>query len=83
MYLYQTKNFTIKYLKEALKNYIFTRASDVVFSNNLVSRKSIEGYLFTLFRGLIDWQSTKQKLVTKSSIEVKLLALLHAATELI
>ena len=37
-----------------LKNYIFAKASNAVFSNNLVNRKSIEGYLFTLFRGLIN-----------------------------
>jgi len=28
-------------------------------NTNLVSRKSIEGYLFTLFRGLINWRSIK------------------------
>ena len=57
--------------------------SDVAFSDNLISKKSTEGYLFTLFRGLIDWRLIKQKSVTKLSMEVELLALLHAATELI
>ena len=55
----------------------------MLFKNNLVSKKSIKGYLFTLFRGLINWQLTKQKSVTKLSTEVELLALLHAATKLI
>jgi hypothetical protein len=55
----------------------------VSFSNNLVTKKSIEGYLFTLFRGLVNWQSIKQKSVTKLSIEVEFLVLSHAATELI
>ena len=82
-YLYQIKNLAIKYLKETLKNYIFIRASNAAFSNNLVNRKNIKGYLFTLFRGLINWQLTKQKSVTKSSTEAKLLALLHTATKLI
>ena len=59
VYLYQTKTLAIKYLEETLKNYIFTRASNIAFSDNLVTRRSIEGYLFTLFRGLIDWQLTK------------------------
>jgi len=40
-------------------NQIFARASNAAFGNNLVSRKSIEGYLFTLFRGPINWQSIK------------------------
>ena len=57
--------------------------SDVAFNNNLVTKKSTKGYLFTLFRGLIDWQLTKQKSVTKLSIEVELLALLYTATKLI
>jgi len=64
-------------------NQIFARASNILFGNNLVSRKSIKGYLFTLFRGLINWRSIKQKLVIKLSIKVKLLALSHAATKLI
>ena len=64
-------------------NYIFIRASNAVFGDDLVTRKSIEGYLFTLFRGPINWQLTKQKSVTKSSTEVELLALSHAAIKLI
>jgi len=64
-------------------NQIFVRASDILFSDDLVSRKSIEGYLFTLFRGPINWRSIKQKLVIKLSMEVELLALSHIATELI
>jgi len=58
-YLNQTKTLIIKNLKENIINQIFVRASDALFSNNLVSRKSAEGYLFTLFRGLINWQSIK------------------------
>ena len=58
-YLYQTKTLAIKYLEETLKNYIFIRASDAAFSDNLVTKRSTEGYLFTLFRGLIDWRLIK------------------------
>jgi len=80
-YLYQIKTLAIEYLNENVKNYIFAKASNAAFENNSVSRKSTEGYLFTLYGGPIDWQSTKQKSVTKLSTEAKLLALLHAATE--
>ena len=80
-YLYQTKTLTIEYLKENVMNQIFARASDASFGDDLVSRKSIEGYLFTLFGGPIDWRSMKQKSVTKSSTEVELLALSYVATE--
>jgi len=82
-YLYQIKTLVIKYLTENIKNYIFVKANDAAFKDNSVSRKSTEGYLFTLYGGPIDWQLTKQKLVTKLSMEAELLALLHAATELI
>src|SRR6266571_8509541 len=81
-YLYQTKTRAIEYSKKDIKNYIFIRASNTAFSDNLVSRKSTKGYLFTLYGGLINWQLIKQKLVTKLSIEVELLALLYAATKL-
>jgi NADPH-dependent 7-cyano-7-deazaguanine reductase QueF-like protein len=56
----------------------------VLFSNNLVTKKSTEGYLFTLFKKkLVNWQSIKQKLMTKLSIKVEFLALSHAAIKLI
>ena len=80
-YLYQTKTLAIKYSEKDIKNYIFARVSNAVFSDNLVSRKSTKGYLFTLYRGPIDWQLIKQKSVTKSSTEAELLALSHAATK--
>jgi len=57
--------------------------SDAVFRDNLISRRSTEGYLFTLFGGLINWRSIKQMLVIKLSTEAKLMALLYVGTELI
>ena len=80
-YLYQIKTLAIEYSTKNIKNYIFARASNAAFGDNSVSRKSTEGYLFTLYKRPIDWQSTKQKSVTKLSMEAELLALLHAATE--
>ena len=35
-------------------NYIFIKVSNVLFKDNLVSKKNTKGYLFTLFRGLIN-----------------------------
>ena len=41
-------------------------ASDIVFRDNLISRHSMEGYLFTLFGEIIiNWHSIKQILVIK------------------
>ena len=36
-------------------NHIFVRASDAAFSDDPVTKKNTKGYLFTLFRGPIDW----------------------------
>ena len=44
-----------------------------------MTKKAMEGYLFTLFRELINWQLTKQKLVIKSSTKSELLVLLYTA----
>jgi hypothetical protein len=61
----------------------FTCASDAAFADDSVTRYSTEGYLFQLFGGPIDWRSTKQKTVTTSSTEAELLALSHAAKEVL
>ena len=58
-------------------------ASDAAFADDLATRYSTEGYLFKLFNGPIDWRSTKQKTVTTSSTEAELLALSHAAKDVI
>jgi hypothetical protein len=39
-------------------------------------------YLFKLFSSLINWKSTKQKLVTKSLTKAKLVALLYTSTKI-
>ena len=62
---------------------VFTCASDAAFADDPVNRHSTEGYLFKLFGGPIDWRSTKQKTVTTSSTEAELLALSHAAKEVL
>ena len=80
-YLYQTKTLAIEYLGQNIGSQAFTEASDAAFRDNLISRRSTEGYLFTLFGGAINWHSTKQTSVTKSSIEAKLTALLYTGTE--
>lgn len=40
-------------------------------------------YIFKLFGGPIDWKSSKQRTVTKSTTEAELLLLSHAASEAI
>ena len=62
---------------------VFTCSSDAAFADDSATRHSIEGYLFQLFGGPIDWKSMKQKTVTTSSTEAKLLTFSHAAKEVL
>jgi len=58
------------------KAQLFICASDALFIDNSVNRKSSQGYIIKLFGGLIAWRANKQGIVTTSSTEAKLLALL-------
>jgi antitoxin component of MazEF toxin-antitoxin module len=71
----------IEFSASSLK--IVTCASDAAFADISVTRYSTEGYLFKLFGGPVDWKSTKQRTVTTSSTEAELLALSHAAKEVL
>lgn len=53
------------------------------FANDVQTRKSTEGYLLQLFSGPVDWRARKQDTVTTSTTEAELLALSHAAKEII
>ena len=68
-------------MAQLCSHHVFAYASNTAFRDDTATRKSTKGYLFQLFRGLIDWYSTKQKIVTMSSTEAELLALSHAAKE--
>lgn len=48
--------------------------SDASYGDN-PDRKSLEGYICLLFGGPVDWKTSKQKTVTTSTTEAKLLAL--------
>ena len=73
-------HYAIKYADNTGPN-VFMGASDATYADN-IDQKSSEGYLFTLFGGPIDWRATKQKMVTMSTTEAKLLALSRAAKEM-
>ena len=53
----------------------FFSASDASFADDVNTRASSEGYLIKLFGLPIDWKSTKQRTVTKSTTEAELYAL--------
>ncbi|KFY83016.1 hypothetical protein V500_10219, partial [Pseudogymnoascus sp. VKM F-4518 (FW-2643)] len=61
---------------------VFRAASDASFADDTETRQSTEGYTFHLFNALIDWQSSKQRTVVRSTTEAELLALSRATTQL-
>jgi hypothetical protein len=61
---------------------LFYGASDAAFADNLLTRRSSQGYQFMLYGMPIDWKATLQGSVTKSFTKAELLALSTAAREL-
>ncbi|PSS22767.1 hypothetical protein M430DRAFT_98073, partial [Amorphotheca resinae ATCC 22711] len=53
-YLYLTKHLAIKYKNRIDLEQAFTYISNAIFANNLLNRRSTEGYVFYLFRGLVN-----------------------------
>jgi hypothetical protein len=78
--LYATKYLGIKYTKQ--RGHVFEATADASYANE-EGRKSAEGYIFKLFEGMIDWAAKKQATVSTSTTEAELLAMLHAAKEVI
>ena len=62
---------------------VFVCASDALFADNSVDRRSSQGYAMTLFSGVIAWRANKQDTVITSSTEVELLALSQTVKEAI
>jgi hypothetical protein len=61
---------------------IFFRASDAAFADDVETLRSSQGYVFQLFGMTVDWKSTIQRTVTKSTTEAELLALSLAGSEM-
>jgi hypothetical protein len=57
--------------------------SDASFTDDFITCYSIEGFLFQLFGGMIDWKYIKQSTVITSITEAELLALLYICAWLI
>jgi len=62
-------------------NQVLKAASNTSFANNAPTCWSSQGFLISLFNRPIVWQVTRQKAVTKSTIEAELLALSHVSRE--
>ncbi|PQM43552.1 hypothetical protein VC83_09679 [Pseudogymnoascus destructans] len=81
LYLQGTKNYALQYGPN-IDEPRFQCSSDASYADCEETRRSTEGYLFTLFGGAIDWRCTKQKTVSTSTTEAELLALSHCAKQL-
>ena len=58
-------------------------ASDTLFADNSLDRKSSQGFAIKLFGRLVAWRANKQDMVTTSSTEAELLALSQTTKEAI
>src|SRR6266567_2785674 len=74
-YCFKTKSTAIKYSSKVYRAHIyfrnpkgeditFYRASNTAFADYKETKQSSQKYLFMLFRGLINWKATLQRLVT-------------------
>jgi hypothetical protein len=88
-YLYETKHLAIRASEQIAKNLsyvcdksLFYGASDAAFADNVESRQLSHRYLFKLHEMPIDWKTTCQQLVTKSTTEAELIALLVTGREM-
>ena len=88
-YLFWTQDHCIRYGGEArdISSFVcdrsFVCASDASFADNLIDRKSFQGFLMKLFGGAVAWRANKQDTVTTSSTEAELLAVSQTAREAI
>lgn len=82
-YLFRTQDYCICYGGETRDISSFVCGSDASFADNILDRKSSQGYLMKLFGGAVAWRANKQDTVTTSSTEAELLAISQTAKEAI
>jgi hypothetical protein len=56
---------------------LFMAASNALYADDVSTRYSTEGYVFQLFRSIINYKCIKQSTITTSTTEAELLALAH------
>ena len=77
-YLYSTKRLGLLFNGNSDLDTPLEVFTDASFADDMVDRKSTQGFLMKLYEGPIAWQSGKQSTVTTSSTEAELLALTSA-----
>ncbi|KAL1953149.1 hypothetical protein VTO42DRAFT_3549 [Malbranchea cinnamomea] len=83
-YFRDSKDLSLVYDSSISKNSLasFKAYSDAAYADDPTTRRSSEGYLFSLFEGPVDWKAERQSTVMTLTTEAELLALSHAAKEL-
>lgn len=81
-YLYTTRNLTIKYNTATSKEIDSIQFTSDTSYRDHPDRKSLAGYIYQAYGGLIDWKATKQPTVTTSTTEAELLGLSEARKQL-
>ncbi|XP_047340821.1 secreted RxLR effector protein 161-like [Impatiens glandulifera] len=76
-YLKKTKDYMLTYRRSDHLEIVGYSDSDFVGCPD--SRRSTSGYVYTLAGGAISWRSSKQTLVTSSTMEAELLACFEAS----
>ena len=82
-YLYNIRFLTLKFsiIMPYKINQVLKAIFNASFTNNTLTYQSLQGFLISLFNGPIVWQATRQKAVTKSTMEAELLALSYVSGE--
>ena len=62
---------------------LFVCASNALFGDNTLDRKSLQGYIMKLLGGPVAWRANKQDTVTTLSTEAELVAVSQTAREAI
>ena len=81
-YLFATAELSLQLGTQSIDAPQLLASSDASFASHY-SRKSIQGQVFQLYGGTIDWKANKQSTITLSSTEAELLALSDATKQLI
>jgi hypothetical protein len=81
-YLFRTRYLGIIYTRKLLE-ILLVIASNILFTNNLETRRLFQGYIISLFEGLITWRVTRQAIITTFITKVELLGIEHIGKEAI
>lgn len=82
-YLKSTKNFGLRYTKSIDKVCVISAFADADFANNIIDRKSVSGFLISVYDNFVFWKTKKQTTVSLSSAEAEYVALANCSAECI